>query len=245
MTFRHAGDLGDLCAFLPVIRAHGGGVLYIEAATWTRERLTPDNWRGLDLLLKAQPYIVDVLPWKGERVHICGNDFRAHMGRALRRGEGRNKSLLHWQLDTHGIPHEAAKEPWLSVEPRYAARVIINRSGANRPPQFQYFTPLFPWHRVWKKYRDYAVFVGLPDEHEAFCGSCGDIPHCVTANLYEAACVIQGCELFIGNQSCPYWIATAMGKRTVLEVWLQGPNCIVNRPGAIYGWNQNVELPDL
>lgn len=247
-TFRHAGDRGDLIYFLPVIRHFGGGVLYIEAAPYTRERLTPENWAGLDLLLKQQPYIVDVLPWRNERTAVCGNDFRAHMSRHLRVGQGKNKSLLHWMLDAHAVPHSAADEPWLTVEPvepRPAARVVFSRSGAGRAPQHHYHNPLFPWHYVWRKYRESAVFVGLPDEHENFCATCGAVPHIKTANLLEAAQAIAGCELFVGNQNACHAIAEAMKKRIVLEVWPQGPNCLSFRDGVLHGWDSSLKLPDL
>lgn len=77
MTYKHAGDIGDLLAFLPVIRHHGSGVLHIEAATYTRRPLLKENWNGIDRICKAQPYISDVREWRGERIDVNGNDFRS------------------------------------------------------------------------------------------------------------------------------------------------------------------------
>jgi len=246
-TYRHAGDIGDLLAFLPVIRYFGGGVLYIEAAPYTRQFLTPDKWRDLDLLLKEQPYIVDVLPWNGERVSICGNDFRAHMGRALRKGDpaARRKSLVDWQLEAHGVPLTEKDKAWLGVEPEVVAPVVINRTGPGRQPHHVYHNPNFPWHRVWQKYHKEAVFVGLPEEHEVFCAACGDVARYPTADLYQAAKVIAGAKLFIGNQSACFWMAEGMKKNIVLEVWPSGPNSLIHRPGAHHGWDHTVVLPDL
>lgn len=244
-TYRHAGDIGDLIYFLPVIRHFGGGVLYIEAATYTRQCLTLDKWCGLDLLLKQQPYIVDVLPWRGERVSVNGNDFRANMQRALRRGEGKQKALVDWMLEAHGVPPEAKKEPWLSVEPKIIAPVVFSRSGAGRKPHHVYHNPNFPWHRVWRKYHEHSVFIGLEEEYRAFCGTCGETSHYVTKDLLEAAQVIAGCSLFVGNQSSLHAIAEGMKKNILLEVWPQGPNCLHFRPGMTHGWDLNVQLPDL
>lgn len=248
-TFKHSGDRGDLLAFLPVMRYFGGGILYIEAATYTRERLTRDKWCGLDLLLKQQPYVADVLEWQGQRVSINGCDFRAHMGRALRSRDpnnpARQKSLVDWQLDTHQVPLSEKDKPWIAVEPKKVAPVVINRTGAGRASHHCYHNPMFPWHRVWQKYKDKAVFVGLPEEHDLFCAVNGHIPHYPTKDLLEAAQVIAGAELFIGNQSACCWIAQAMHKPLVQEVWLQGPNSILTRPGAHYGFDQNVHLPDV
>jgi hypothetical protein len=244
-TFKHSGDIGDLLGFLPVIRHFGGGVLYIEAAGYTRQRLTPDKWCGLDLLLKAQPYIVDVLPWNGQQVSVNGNDFRANMGRSLRRGEGKNKCLVDWMLEAHGVPLSAKNEAWLAVEPQVVAPVVINRTGPGRPPHHIYQNPNFPWHRVWQKYHQNAVFIGLPEEHEVFCATCGEVPYWPTENLHHAARVIAGASLFIGNQSACFWIAEGLKKNIVLEVWPSGANSLSHRPGVYNGWDHKAELPDL
>ena len=92
---------------------------------------------------------------------------------------------------------------------------------------------------------DQAVFVGTEAEHEIFCGTCGKVPHFKTKDLNEAARVIAGCELFVGNQTSTHAIAEAMKKRIVLEVWREGPNCLVFRKDVIHGWDQFVQLPDL
>lgn len=246
-SFRHAGDIGDILAGLPVMRYFGGGILYIEAAGYTRQFLTPDKWCGMDLLLKQQPYVADVLPWQNQSVSINMNDFRYNMGRALRKRdpEASKKSLVDWQLEAHGVPLTEKDKAWLQVKPEVVAPVVINRTGAGRASHHCYHNPWFPWHRVWKKYRDRAVFIGLPEEHAIFCAVCGEIPHHKTANLYEAARVIAGSSLFIGNQSAPIWIAEGLKKNYVLEVWRAGPNVLIHRPGVVHGWDERVELPDV
>lgn len=244
-TFLHAGDRGDILAALPVIRHLGGGILYIQAASYTRELLTPDRWFGLDRILKAQPYISDVREWRNEKVGYNLNDWRARLFKALRGHQMKDKSLVDWQLEQYGIPASAKDEAWIAVEPKKVARVVFNRTGTGRMPMHVYHNPRFPWHYVWQKYRNEAVFVGTPEEHRVFCATCGAINHVVTNDLYEAAQVIQGCDLFIGNQSCCFWMAEGMKKRLVLEVWPAGPNCLVPRPGSIAGWDENVVLPDL
>lgn len=252
-TFTHAGDIGDIISSLPVIRYFGGGILYIQAAPFTRTFLTPDKWCGLDLLLKKQPYIIDVLPWISGKPTVNLNDFRAHLFKALRKNQmSRNpddpnlrKSLVDWHLEAHGVPLTEKDGAWLQVEPDPVAPVVINRTGPGRASHHVYHNPSFPWHRVWKKYRDRAVFIGTPQEHAVFCAVCGDIAHWPTADLLGAARVIAGSSLFIGNQSACLWIAEGLKKNYVLEVWPSGPNSLVHRPGAIHGWNEKVELPDV
>lgn len=245
ITYRSAGDLGDLIFQLPAIRAFGGGVLFIEAAQYTRQMLTPDKWCGIDSLLITQPYIANVLEWRREHCTINLNDFRAALFRAIRSGRDKEKHLCHWVLDAHGIPRSAMDEAWITVEPNPIASVVFNRTGPGRSRQHVYQNPLFPWHKVWEKYKTTAVFIGSPLEYEIFCATCGEVPYHPTPNLLEAAKVIAGAALFVGNQSVCHAIAEAQKKPIVLEVWPDGPNVLSFRPGVIHGWDQNVVLPDL
>ena len=66
-----------------------------------------------------------------------------------------------------------------------------------------------------------------------------------TKGLLEAAQVIAGAKLFVGNQTATHAIAEGLKKPIVLEVWREGPNCIVHRPGVVHGWDRNVVLPEL
>jgi hypothetical protein len=244
-TFRHAGDLGDIIAALPAIRYLGGGVLLIEASTYTRQMLTPDKWLGLDKIIKEQPYISDVQEWKKTTANYNLNDFRTRLFKSVRMNMHKDKSLVDWQLEQYGIPLNAKDEAWIKIEPKKIARVVINRTGTGRSPHHVYHNQDFPWHWVWKKYRAESVFVGLPEEHEVFCATCGEIPRVHTRDLYEAAQVIAGCDMFIGNQSVCFWLAEAMKKRIILEVWKAGPNCLIFRDGVVHGWDRNVVLPEL
>ncbi len=244
-TFRSAGDLGDIIYSLPVVRALGGGIFYIEASQVTRQCLTRDKWAGIDLLLRKQPYIADVREWRGEVTEVCLNDFRPRLFARLRKGYDFKKSLADWMLETHLVPATAKDKAWLTVEPRPVAPVVINRTGTGRRQCNVYHNPQFPWHRVWQKYRDKAVFIGLPEEHEVFCNVIGDIRYERTDSLLDAARVIAGCDLFIGNQSCPHAIAEGLKKRIVLEVWPGGPNCLFEREGVVHGWDHKVKLPEL
>lgn len=245
LTFRHFGDLGDIIYALPVIKAMKGGVLMIEASTMARQYLTRDKWCGIDILLKAQPYIQDVIEWDGRRPNVNLNDFRARLFPSVSRGMDIDKALVDWILDTHQVPRSAKDEAWLNVEPLPLRRVIFNRTGPGRAPMYVYQNPEFPWHYVWEKYHKDAAFIGSPLEYEVFCAVCGEVPYIETANLYEAARVIAGADLFVGNQSVCHAIAEGLKKRIVLEVWKQGPNCLHFREGVIHGHDRHIALPDL
>lgn len=240
-TYRHAGDSGDLIAFLPVMRYHGRGVLFIEAATYTRVKMTPERYAPLIELLEYQPYVEKVQQWMGQSTDICGNDFRARMFKELRNLDSpyRSKSLVDWQLETHGVPYSAQNEAWISVpEVRRESAVVFSRST-------RYHNPLFPWTQIVSKYGKDAVFCGLPEEHQEFARRFGPVPFLPTHNFMELAKVIGGCDLFVGNQSCPHMIAEAMKKNVILECWNGGRNCCFYRKGVAHGIDGAIYYPVL
>lgn len=247
--FRSAGDVGDIIFQLPAVKKlvgpHGKAIFYIEAAPYTRVRMERQNWRGLDRILKAQDYISDVLPWQGQSVDICLNDFRAVMQRALRQNQGRDVHISVWVSRAHRISENLHDEPWLTIEPVKVAPVVINRTGPGRPPHLVYHGKNFPWRRVVEKYHDNMVFIGSPLEHEVFQAVFGDVKYYPTPSLYEAAQVIAGCSLFIGGQSAPHAIAQGLGKPIILEVWHNGPNCLSTRQNVTNVWDHNVTLLEI
>lgn len=240
LTYRHAGDVGDCIWFLPVIRHHGTGALFIEAAPYTRQKLTPDKWACMTKLLKAQPYIADVREWAGQTTDYCGNDFRAHMVKALRGGNAAAKttSLCDWMMSAHSVPLSESDRPWLTVEPKREAQVVINRSP-------RYHNHLFDWKRIVDAYKGKCIFIGLPEEHATFCNLFGLIPYRPTVDLYEAGQLIAGADLYIGNQSACYAISIGLGQNSMLEVWHNGPNCLFCRPNVFNCWDGCFDLPDL
>lgn len=253
ISCRHSGDAGDIIYSLPVLKwitaqNQCKAIFYIEAATYTRVMLTRDKWNGLDLILREQSYIHDVQELRhGNMVQLNLNDFRASMTRALRVNLGHEKALVEWMMDTHKVPRQAAIEPWLQIPPLPVAEVVINRTGVGRGGNHIYHNATFPWRRVVDLYGNKAVFIGTPEEHAVFCAVHGPVDHYKTANLYEAARVISGCKLFIGNQSCPHAIAEGLKKPIVLEVWEGGPNCLHFRDGVIHGRHDahKLELPNI
>ena len=84
-----------------------------------------------------------------------------------------------------------------------------------------------------------GIFVGTPNEHNAFVSWTGcNIPYRPVQNFKELADLIAGADLFLGNQSMAYSIATGLGKETMLEIHkikpLQYSECYFPRPGANY-----------
>lgn len=245
MTYKHAGDLGDIIYSLPVIRTLGGGTLCLHSEPWTREPMTEAKVQSLRSLLITQPYIEDV-HWLGydDKVDVNLNDFRAAYFRDFKKPDfPKERNFCEWILRTHGCDPDEQNKQWLQVEPLRVARVIINRAGAWRKPHHVYQNRAFPWRRIVEQYEGDIAFVGLSHERGDFIRQFGHVPYYPTTDLHHLGRVIAGADLFIGNQSCAYAIAEGLKKRAILEVcpWL--PNCLFHRSDVIHGWNADIDLP--
>lgn len=225
-SFSHRGDIGDCVASLPAVKAFGGGDYIIfdkpdEAAIGRRESLRGARYEALKPLLEAQPYIRSV-SWHN------GDPGASHDLSTFRHDFIPSENLIDWQARHLGIA--VSHDPWLTClrSPIGIGRTVVARS-------MRYQNRDFPWKRFIAENRQSILFVGLPEEHKAFQISNGCVvEYCPTANLLELAEIINGADRFIGNQSCPFWIAAGLGVTLVQEVWPQGPNSIVKRKNARY-----------
>jgi ADP-heptose:LPS heptosyltransferase len=144
-------------------------------------------------------------------------------------------------LKTFGLPVSEAEKPWLEVAKNYAHLpiAIINRTKRHR-------NDLFPWEKVLNKYVFEDVFVGTQEEFNDFSLSTEmPVEYTPTETLLDLAQIIDGCALFIGNQSAAYAIAEGLKKPVIQEVYLPTPNCIFRRPNAQFVTGSEIELPEL
>lgn len=219
----HAADLGDIIAAMPILRALGGGRLIIgpivNAPMRGRETLKGARFDALRPLLEAQPYVESV-GWQDEP-HGFTHDLRD-----FRHGERFGESLLEWQARFLGV--RVSDAPWLTANPSPVAkgRAVIARSG-------RYHNPAFPWAEVMREHPN-ALFVGTPQEHAQFSRDFGSVEYLPTPDLMTLAQVIAGADLFVGNQSCPFWIAAGLGAPLIQEMWMNSPNSVVPRKNARY-----------
>jgi len=223
VTAQHCGDIGDIIACLPIIRTFGRANLVItEKRGASRETMKGKRFKVLEPLLAEQPYIESV-KWMNKPKNI-DYDFSFFQ----RAGHKYGECLTDWQAKAIGVI-DYSFEPWLHVSEnvRATGRVVVARSS-------RYHNGLFPWERIRRVYGDKMLFVGLEDEHELFERENGRIEYAPTEYLLELAELIAGADMFIGNQSCPMWIAFGLGKRIIQETWLGGPNSCVPNANAIY-----------
>lgn len=242
-TFHHSGDLGDVVYALPVIRALGGGDLFItEHTQFVRPRSRAvDVWANLHRLLECQPYLNSV-QFSPDPVAVDYdlNSFRATFNNAAARRDDPKRRLVDHVLDAFGVSRAEADGPWLSgVDGRENGYVIFNRTE-------RYHNPSFPWGRIVRKWWHRSIFLGTAQEHDIFCQSFGKVPHLPTDDLYTAARLLVGCKAVVCNQSCLYAICEGLKLSPVLlEVCPSSPDCLFYRDGVVHGWDYRIELPVL
>lgn len=239
-VFIHGGDVGDLMYGLPAMVALGPGALILHHHG-VRESFTEAKAARIIPLLKMQPYFTDVwFQHDPPKVKWDFNKFRQHNWD--RRDTRRPESLAESHCRVYHIPEDAIHQQWLFVDKTTIIEgrpVVIHRSP-------RYHNASFPWPDIIRKYKRQAVFVGLVEEHIAFCKEFGVIPRHATATYLDLARVIAGARLFIGNQSCPYAMAEGFKQNAILEACPGVLDCqfsrgnLANHPNGSY-----IHLPDI
>jgi len=231
-NFIHGGDVGDLIYGLPVIKHKGGGSLYLNHHS-VREPFTEAKAKSLLPLLRLQPYIKHA---EFSEHPPAGQDFN-RFRTFIRKGT----SLAQAQLRMFKQPSDGANSKWLTVDHAVMIKdkpVIFHRSS-------RYHNAAFPWQKVVDKYGSQAVFIGLEREYQQFCKAFGPVEHHPTANYLEAARVIAGAKLFVGNQSSPYAICEGLKQNAILESCPSALDCQFERPNLQNDPNGNITLHDL
>jgi hypothetical protein len=212
LGYIHNGDFGDIVYFLPAMQ-YRPGKLYISNITslGTRQKLNAELFAPLARLLETQSYVKGIEEHKGQDA-IDANRWRT--------GYSSHINLAEWQMKLLDVPLNVINEPWLKVPKNRVAAHVVNRTTR--------YHGRFPINEVGKD----AVFIGTEKEWKLFCIEFRPIPYYYTKDLLEAAMVIAGADLFIGNQSCCFAICEGLKQNAVLEVFLGSPNCCFNRPNV-------------
>lgn len=196
--------------------------------------MTPQRFELIAPLLRAQSYI------DGVRYSDVPQQSPLNRWRSCDRSKLQGRKTI---VDMHAVMYDIdldrlSYDPWLSVPVIQRARVIIHRSA-------RYQNKSMPWRQVVNAYRNDCLFVGLRDEYEAFTSLVQTIiPHEIAPDLFVLAQWIAGCELFVGNQSCPLAIAEGLGANIVAEIGHPN-NCLFERNNRINYQSGALHLPIL
>jgi len=237
-TFKHSGDLGDIIWSLPTVRAAGGGILYLDPKGGEDEPLV--NWAGglfthtkmnkstIDSaisFLEYQEYIDEVKYWEGEEVDYNLDEFRMHI---------RYNNLADSHLAAFGFPLEERDEAWLKVPSSLIndldRDVVFARSC-------RYHGNYSFWETIDRDLVAKAFFMGFEEEYEFFKYTyphMKDVPRQAVEDILQMARVIEGCDLFVGNQGLPHCIAEGLKKPMVNEVYRPYPGAVFQREEAKY-----------
>ena len=231
------GDLGDATVSLATLHHRGGLYDYYLRDNGQTAGIVR-RAHILAPLVESQPYINSVRIWKRERIDWASEGFRPK-----------------WHNSIDNLAHCHAKhafdmgfiltmpdfsKPWLTIEgdKSYGGTVVINRSA-------RYNNDSFPWAKIVQHYGNRLLFLGTGEEHETFVRKYGRVRYLITKNMLDAAKVIAGSALFIGNQSSCMTIAEGLKHPRIQETCLWIPDCIYPSTNAQYVANGAANLPDV
>lgn len=246
LIYHHSGDLGDVIYSLPVIKSLGEGVLWLSSDTHypypaRPHGLAEEDWvHNIAALLNQQDYIWKALytPTMPYSIDHDLNSFRKFYARP---GPENYRSIFRLHLDAFKTDYPE-DQPWLTVQDPIeipGKPIVVNRTQ-------RYHNDKVSIWPVLKAHEGQFVFIGSEPEYrefKAYCLPMQNIPWHPTPTLLDAARVIAGCKVFIGNQSAPMAIAIGLGKNIVQEVWASNPNCRFKRGNILYAQNQLPTIP--
>jgi hypothetical protein len=222
-TFKHSGDLGDIIYSLPTIKQLGGGTLYLDITGGEDEPIiqaqcvdkkTNFNQKSFDFikpLIETQPYVKAVKIYKNQQIDYNLNNFRYKFADPSSRSK--TKNLLDLHLEAFNLSVWDSNKEWLTVdEPiKLNKKTIVCRTPRSQSN--------FPWFQARKfEFRDKAIFVGLPKEHEIFEYTVGiQIPYHPVQDALELARVIAGCKAFVANSTFALAVAIGLGNVPIVQ----------------------------
>jgi hypothetical protein len=215
-----------------MVKHFGGGEFYLhlnqidwigqryygsKPSPFHQGRMTMKDFEFMESFMLAQEYISKFEPMDPKNTMITHNldDFRAPFV-----GHPGNYVDVYSTVYNITDPVEQTRirtTPWLTVPnpKRHGNRtVVINRTSRWLPPELS--SQWIKWSS--EGIQDIAVFLGLPEEYEAFKTATGwDIPYQPTTSMLELAEYIAGADMFIGNQSVALSMAIGLGQ----EYWCE------------------------
>lgn len=195
------------------------------------------NKYALDMmkpLVESQDYIACFKEWEGEKVTCDLDDIRHKTHSTMPHG-----SIMRWAGQIWPDMQPDVSKAWINLDGLEGAelllrgdmyekckgKILINRTGRWRNDHIHYW--------FLREYQEHLMFVGLPEEHEAFCKEWElSIPKLDVVDFLDLAIAIRSCRYFIGNQSLCFALAEAMKVPRLLEVCRYAPNVIPSGAGG-------------
>ena len=216
-TFSHAGRMGDVLYGLywatRISRPDRFRlILRTGVSAWDPSgrphMMEPDDAAFLRPLLEAQPYLESVsVIGRGEKLPpecVELDSFRRNMSSVI------GKEIRSWYYPRGPLPPGEFDRPVLNVPP---VQEHFDRLAVCFTPRYR---EAFDVSAALMPYRNSILFVGLPEEHAAFCRSHFEVEYFRTENALELLRVMASCRAFVGNVSGTFAIAECAKVRRVL-----------------------------
>lgn len=229
--FKHSGNSGDIIYSLPTVFALSkNGKAHMHLGL-NRKSIVQHKFHPLGNVMMNDKIVSMLQPLLLHQPQIQGCDiyenqpvdydldFIRHY--PIRQDKG---SISRWYFNIFNI-FSNLSNPWL-VAPKnndFAGHIIIARSHRYRAPGIDY--------RFLKKYPK-KIFIGVPEEYADMKQQLPQLEYHPVKDFLEMAAIINGCQLFIGNQSFPFSIAEGLKVNRLLEVYYAAPNVIVEGDGG-------------
>ena len=232
IDFKHSGFISDIFYALPAIKKacemnNESAVLHLEVNIenpdknkpghpYTEFRLVKEEVDLIKPLLVSQNYIDDVVVFDGdyEKINVDLDLFRTQ---PINFSGG---SLPRYYFSMMGVS-ESLETPTLSVKSneRYNNKIVISRS-------LIYQNKNVDWSVLNKFENTKFVFLGSYREYKEISAIVRNVIHVDVKNYLEAAEIIKGSSLFIGNQNMYFSIAEQLKVKRLLEVCPYTPNVV-------------------
>lgn len=254
-SVRHSMPAGDLLALLPGLKqvcrdnntsvviyqrvnlpygdmtgAYAGASYSIKNESNVPVTMNTQLFDALFPLLIYQDYIADFISWDGETVNFDFDVLRMQ-----------DTTMPYGSLNRHAMyifPDMATdlSKKWLTIpdekDHRAVGKILINRTAR--------YNNMLVSYNFLREYADNVLFVGLPEEHKAFCEQNNlNIKHLKLKDYLEIAIALQSCKFYIGGQSSIWQVAEGLKINRVLEVCKPIPNVIGSGPGFYDFLNQH------
>jgi hypothetical protein len=197
-------------------------------------RFTFQDYENLKPLLNRQSYINQVGTWTPGTPEP-DVDLDQYRGVLYRTFEGNILEAYHKTFDMPFAKRDY-DTAWLEADTIETRPIVITRSRRYRPPNGE-----AGWRNLIASadFENTAVFVGTAAEHQDFVSTFGvNVEYRAVQDFLELASIINGAELFVGNQGFAYSLAIGLGKSTILEINKLVPQhmneCYFPRPDSQY-----------
>lgn len=220
-----SGCLGDAIFAIPSFKSLNVTHVYFADRPWTK----PIEGRFWAIKRLFEKQGITASKHEGEDIDYDFSTFRNG-------GQLNTDTIVGRQARWMGIQVDLSK-PWIVAETdeRTKGRILISRG-----PRWQGYW--FPWRQLVNTFRAQMVFVGLDEDYQDFVKKYGSVERIKTDDLYDVAKLINGCSLFIANQSSPNAICEGLQKDNILEVCLHAPDCIYFRNNSKYVTDGSLEF---